>query len=80
MIQITPHSTLGGCRGYDSQEERDNDIKKLKEEGFNYFTPYRDTQATIALSYGVSEVTEHVGPHKRPWQPKPGDSGYDLMC
>lgn len=78
MIQITTHTERGGCRGYDTAEEREQDIQALKVEGFNHFVNYRDTQAPIALNYGIGSVQPQQ-PIRRPWQPKPGDPGYDLL-
>lgn len=84
MVQLAPHRELGGCRGYDSVEEREADIRKLKEEGFDHFVTYRDSNAPIALSYGKRVVSEtgakESGEIRRHWTPKPGDRGYDLLC
>lgn len=83
MIQLTPHRELGGCRGYDSVVERDTDIEKLKEEGFDHFTTYCDTNAPIALCYGkrvISDIDPEKARENRHWSPKPGNRGYDLLC
>lgn len=84
MVQLTPHRELGGCRGYDSVEEREADIRKLMEKGFDHFTTYRDSAAPIALSYGKRQIpkddSEFSGEIRRHWSPRPGDRGYDLLC
>lgn len=81
MIQITEHSDRGGNRGYDSVEEREEDVKRLQEEGFDHFVHYRDSQASITLAYGKRDRSrERPLITRRPWQPKPGDRGYDLLC
>lgn len=51
--QLTSHSIYGGTRGYDSSEARDEDIKSLRKQGYDYFVDYRDAKAPIALNYGV---------------------------
>lgn len=76
------------CRGYDSIEERDADIAQLRTEGCNYFVEYRDSNCPIALCYGYaawkddnlcSHPIQRTSP-RRPWSPRPGDTGYDLLC
>jgi len=80
MIQLTPHNERGGCRGYDTQQEREIDITRLRCEGFNHFTTYRDANSPIALSYGKSPFQATNVLLQKPWSPKPGDRGYDLLC
>jgi hypothetical protein len=80
MIQITEHRELGGCRGYDSVEERDADILALRAEGYDHFVTYRDTQAEVALSYGKCFPPMATAEIYRSWYPKPGNRGYDLLC
>lgn len=81
MIQLTKHRPLGGNRGYDSVEERDADIERLKAEGYDHFTFYRDAKAPIAVSYGKRVKSDQpTKPAIQPWCPKPGDRGYDLLC
>jgi hypothetical protein len=60
MLQITQHTDRGGNRGYDTTQERDEDIAALREQGFDHFTTYRDTQASIALMYGKTLETEYA--------------------
>lgn len=79
MKQLTRHTEKGGNRGYDSVEERDEDIKRLKEQGYNHFVTYRDSNASIALSYGIAHYPMNPIEIKRPWTPKPGDRAYDLL-
>lgn len=52
-MQLTPHTIYGGTRGYVSADQREQDIKELKKQGYDHFVEYKDTQAPIALSYGV---------------------------
>lgn len=80
MIQITRHNERGGNRGYDSVEERDTDIERLRTQGFNHFVMYHDTQAEIALLYSKVEKSVASSTMERPWSPKPGNRGYDLLC
>lgn len=94
MKQITTHKPFneakpfecGGCRGYDSQEEREKDIEQLRKEGFNYFYRFSDTSAPIALCYGWAAYADpnyHFAPVEQPksrWYPQPGNRGYDCLC
>lgn len=79
MKQLTQHTLRGGCRGYDSDDERTLDIIALQELGYNHFTTYRDTEAKYALSYGCSMCQLNPKPVKRPWTPKPGNMAYDCL-
>lgn len=62
MKQITQHTERGGTRGYDSEQERYDDIEALKKQGFTHFVHYRDTQAPIALCYAktTTEVSDSM--------------------
>lgn len=59
MRQITSEVVRNGvCRGgnrsYESEEEREADIKALRKQGFDSLICYNDTNGPIALSYSKS--------------------------
>lgn len=41
-------------RGYATYADRKKAVHQLARRGYNYFVPYKDTNAEFALQYGVA--------------------------
>jgi hypothetical protein len=56
MIRVGEAKAIG-CRLYRNPGDRRRAVAQLKQEGYNYFTGFRDTHVThpVGLSFGKAE-------------------------